>query len=539
MKKRFWLLTTAVVLAVLMLTMPIMASAQTGGAGASTAAVWDGVAAGKFAGGTGTKDDPYQITSGGHLALLANTINRAGGSIDLGGLYFKVMNDIDMNGNPIMPIGGDGDGVYFSGYFDGNNKTISNLNLICETVYSDYIWTDSGMFQNVGLFGCVKNAVIRNVVLKDLHMTDGATAQTYFNVGALVGKAIDSQIINCHVDSDLIFECCRPSSQYTIYAGGMIGFLQDNGTVKGCTYDGTLRVNGRADFENDGANRVATVVGGLIGRIDGDVVTADTLVTVEDCAVSGTMLSIGKTYHLFWGGMVGVAYNGWGAADDSVGNPIILYMKNCISTVTMDVSGVDMSYTPNGNNYMNCGGIISQTGSFCMDLENVHFIGDLSSVVSANGMNIRETKVAGIVYQPRTNSTYSNVTTNFDKVTVSDMVFEDDGETVKFDENWKGNWDRDTCAVNTSEQKDIVLATIAANIADIDSYDDGYRSEDFGIDNPFTAPTTGMCGDNAPWNLDLDTKTLTIYGSGYINDYNFDSNLCPWSVWAGDIETVV
>ena len=475
----------------------------------ATPAVWDGVTAENFAGGDGTAENPYQITSGGHLALMSETINLAEDVMDLGGLYFKVMNDIDMGGHAIEPIGGQLDDIYFSGYFDGNNKTISNLNLLKVTTdEATGAVISSGTFQNVGLFGATKNAVIRNVVLKDLYKTDGVTAQTWFNAGALVGKAIDSQIINCHVDSDLVFECCKPSSQTSIYAGSMIGFLQDNGTVKGCTYDGTLQVNGRGDGEEGSANRVATIVGGLIGRLDGDVVTADTLVTIEDCIVSGKLLGTGTTYHMFWAGLFGIGYNGWGASDVSTGNPIIVNIKNCLSTVTFDFSGIDMSKTPDGNNYLNCGGITTQTSSFSIRLENVHYIGDMSSAVAANGANIKTTKVAGIVVSPRSASEYTKVTTNFDKVTINKIEYTDDTNTViKNEENWKGKWDRATCAVNTSAQKDIVLALIAANIAAIDSYDDGYDAEDFDINNPFgVIETPDVGGDDNTNNGDDNTN---------------------------------
>ena len=424
--------------------------------------VWDGVVADKFAGGSGTAEDPYQITNGGHLALIGEAINWAEDLVTLKGVYFKVMNDIDMNGKPIEPIGGYYDDVYFSGYFDGNGKTISNINLKSYLV--------DGYQMNVGLFGCVRDAVIRNVVIENLCQTDGVTAKTKSNVGALVGKAIDSQIINCHVRSDLVFECCRPESLPSLYAGSLVGVLQDGCVVKGCTYKGTLQANGRGDNEVY-STHVATFAGGLIGCIDGKIVNANTSAIIEDCIVDGTMFGTGKTYNMSWGGVVGIAYYG-------VINTEKPIMNNILSTVTVDVDGVDMSVTYPAYQYMNFGGIISGTGSFSMALENVHYYGDPSSVVAANGNNILKTKVAGIVTDPSTESTYKKVTTSFDKVTINAVEFTDDvNSTIMYEENWKGQWDRETCFVNVFSDTNLIRQEIEANIANINSYDDGYDLE--------------------------------------------------------------
>ena len=42
-------------------------------------------------------------------------------------------------------------------------------------------------------------------------------------------------------------------------------------------------------------------------------------------------------------------------------------------------------------------------------------------------------------------------------------------------------------------------------------------------------PTSGQCGDNAYWYIDEDTKTLTIYGSGDMWDYDFNRKRPPWA----------
>lgn len=53
-----------------------------------------------------------------------------------------------------------------------------------------------------------------------------------------------------------------------------------------------------------------------------------------------------------------------------------------------------------------------------------------------------------------------------------------------------------------------------------------------------TESRSGTCGDNATWEVDLDTHTLTIKGTGEMdfNSYYFQA---PWSPWEEDIFTIV
>ena len=51
------------------------------------------------------------------------------------------------------------------------------------------------------------------------------------------------------------------------------------------------------------------------------------------------------------------------------------------------------------------------------------------------------------------------------------------------------------------------------------------------------AEETGNCGDNATWSYNESTKTLTIEGTGAINNYNFEN--VPWLSFRESIEKVV
>jgi len=76
---------------------------------------------------------------------------------------YKLMNDIDMQGANWIPI------AKFSGTFDGNNKTISNVNIPYST---SGLFTSNPKKINQGFFGDTsKDAVIRNVDFENITVT--------------------------------------------------------------------------------------------------------------------------------------------------------------------------------------------------------------------------------------------------------------------------------------------------------------------------------------------------------------------------------
>ena len=66
--------------------------------GGVSGANWIENVASKWSGGSGTLDDPYEISSGEELALLAQNVN-AGNSYS--GTYFELTADIDLGGKDL------------------------------------------------------------------------------------------------------------------------------------------------------------------------------------------------------------------------------------------------------------------------------------------------------------------------------------------------------------------------------------------------------------------------------------------------------
>ena len=87
-----------------------------------------------YAGGTGSKEDPYIISTDLQLAKLANDVNTGSNKVMKSGEYFKLTKDIDLKHGIWTPIGstkctkGNSD-RYFAGNFDGDGHAIRNMHI--------------------------------------------------------------------------------------------------------------------------------------------------------------------------------------------------------------------------------------------------------------------------------------------------------------------------------------------------------------------------------------------------------------------------
>jgi len=115
--------------------------------------VWDGSYS-PWTRGSGTQDDPFQITEPEHLAYLAYLVKNGEGAgtdnVVLRDIHFKLMINIDLNDIEWTPIGYrviDSYHYFFGGHFDGIGYTVSGL-----FVSSKDEW--------LGLFGGIKDGSV-------------------------------------------------------------------------------------------------------------------------------------------------------------------------------------------------------------------------------------------------------------------------------------------------------------------------------------------------------------------------------------------
>lgn len=290
---------------------------------------WIDYAATDFAGGSGTKEDPYQIATAEQLAKLAKDVNSGASGSTHEGEYFVLTNSISLSEHAWTPIGmgpvGDPPSNFaFSGYFDGAGQTISGL------------YVDTSNY--AGLFGVitatssepsvksltitgadVNGAESAGILVGNLGVTSSGTAviegcnvqgkvQGSQSVGGLVGNANYAVISGCSTDADVsaqstvggfignTFSCnftdCASdgtvSGGYSV--GGFAGILYYNTTADRCT--------SKADVDAYDWN-----VGGFVGYTESNDASAPVRITNSEAY--GNVHSSLTTAEIRTGGFVG------------------------------------------------------------------------------------------------------------------------------------------------------------------------------------------------------------------------------------------
>ena len=242
----------------LLVTMGLAASLVPVSVFADGTEVWDGSIAESFAGGKGTKDDPYQIATGSQLAYFAKRVNAEEYGEKYADTYFELTEDIDLGGKEWTPVGetvadlimGGHEYFVFSGNFDGNGYTIKNLTIGTET--SPYSGDVCGLFGATG--GTIEDVVLENV---SINYVGGNHSSGYgFRMGgALVGYSM-GDIVNCTVIG-LDMKAGSDGSYVALNSiGGLVG-IQDGGTTVSHS-----RVSGKIEESTKKGN-----VGGFVGTL--------------------------------------------------------------------------------------------------------------------------------------------------------------------------------------------------------------------------------------------------------------------------------
>lgn len=179
--------------------------------------------------GSGTQAAPYEIDSGEQLAWLADKVNKAA---TVTKLYVKLTDNIDLGGMSFTPIGNSS--KPFSGEFDGQGHTISGLNV--------------SSVEYAGLFGAIKDATIKNVVVK-------GTVSGTSDAGGIVGRAVGTTnyITNCGNEAAVSVNKSNGGN-----AGGILGNSQN--------FDTTTKINCCYNTGSVSATGSSSRAGGIAGR---------------------------------------------------------------------------------------------------------------------------------------------------------------------------------------------------------------------------------------------------------------------------------
>ena len=104
-----------------------------------------------YAGGSGTKEDPYKISNDLQMAKLAYDVNNGSTGAKFNGAYFELTDDINLDAALWMPIGdynykanGDNNFRRFAGKLNGNGHAIKDMHIFWDD--QDYNWSNWGLF---------------------------------------------------------------------------------------------------------------------------------------------------------------------------------------------------------------------------------------------------------------------------------------------------------------------------------------------------------------------------------------------------------
>lgn len=363
---------------------------------------------GKYGGGTGEPNDPYQIWD-------ANDMQAIGADANDWNKHFILMADIDLSqfdgkdGREKFNIIGKWVGKEFTGVFDGNGFEIWNF------TYSSANYSD----EHVGIFGYVdgSEALIKNVGLRDSHIN----VQGIYSAGSLVGEIEDGNIVGCHTMGGSI-----TGEEATFDLGGLVGRIR-KAAISNCYTDIAVSapryrpVGGLLGTIHGGmvtqCHAVGDVVGdsSLVGGLIGNVVTGH----VSDCYSTGDVYGGG-------GGLIGSivqpadilnSYSSGDVYGDGAGGLICSIAPdarviNCYSTGAVSGPGNTGGLAAsNVGLIMNCYSTGTVTGSGDtggLVARNIGLIMNCYSIGSVSGID----NVGGLVGHNHEDGTYSGVILN-------------------------------------------------------------------------------------------------------------------------------
>lgn len=224
--------------------------------------------------GTGTADNPYQVTAAQQLANIAYLVNET--EETFAGKYFILKNDIVLNSGVLTAVAGGTDGSLqqwtpigrranpdddvhsFCGSFDGDGHTVSGLYIDNSSKGVDFL-RYTGLFGAVGIGGLLHN----------IYICDAYIAETVCRAGILCGFAYTegTAVTDCTVrDSKIrIFKTGAGGSSSAAYQsgyiGGIAGAIGGNGNIAFCTTKNVVIEHA------DGHN---AYIGGIAGAVAGD-----------------------------------------------------------------------------------------------------------------------------------------------------------------------------------------------------------------------------------------------------------------------------
>lgn len=201
-----------------------------------------GICANSYAGGDGSKTNPYEIATAEQLAKLASDVNNGNTPQAFLGKYFKLTADIDLSGGIWMPIGkyyndGNGNNRLFFGKFDGNGHVIKNMHIQWEDVDARKAKSVWGLFSTLQGESSTNLTTVTNLIIEKARVEkksgfspDGSGYYVGVVAGEIYPNTELSNIIirNSEIkDNDETYDLNRETK-----IGGIAGNVQNEGTYR-------------------------------------------------------------------------------------------------------------------------------------------------------------------------------------------------------------------------------------------------------------------------------------------------------------------
>ncbi len=257
--------------------------------------VWSGSAATSFAGGTGTEADPYLISNGAQLALLARSINDSDNNAYYD-KHYKLTDNIDLGGKEWDPIGcsATSKNTYsgsrnFCGVFDGNGFTVSNFKISSPK---------KSYYYSFGLFGCISGATVKNLGVTDF-MIEVTNKENVKNcvVGGITGSCGSKSVItDCYTKGTIN---AKTSVKDTNACAGGIAGTMGAAQITNCYTDVAVSAYIGAITNNNGR----AYMGGIVGYASDASKSSES--NISDCASVGAVSS-NPACEAYAGGIAGI-----------------------------------------------------------------------------------------------------------------------------------------------------------------------------------------------------------------------------------------
>lgn len=251
-----------------------------------------------YAGGSGTKNDPYLISNDRELAKLARDVNNGNTSQAFLGKYFKLTADIDLSGGIWMPIGkyynygnGNGNNRLFFGKFDGNGHVIKNMHIQWEGTDA---WSAWGLFSTLQGASSTNLTTVTNLIIKNATVEKKPGFKPNgpgYNVGVVAGEIYgNTELSNIIIrgseitDNDETYEINNETK-----IGGISGNIQNDGTYRIFNIAADTQIN---MLKNTGVYNNKFCIAQGFGRFSYDMKGGDNIIEPTNIYLFGKGLKV-------------------------------------------------------------------------------------------------------------------------------------------------------------------------------------------------------------------------------------------------------